>query len=133
LYPERNSEMAPTGDVVTLRPDEMAPAQRAAVQAMLRGAATELEREGHLELQQTQGTPSQYFGDAKLIRAQVAAAADLSTATVSLFRAGAPDVQGIAVRIDFQHGGTDWWLYSSIADSPGMQQFNGDSLRKRNF
>ena len=120
--------MAPTGDVVTLRGDEMTPAQRAAVQAMMRGAATQLEREGHLETQRDSRLVS-HFGVYKLAKARAAAAADLNTAAVSLFRAGEPNVQGIAIRVDFRSGGADWWLYSSIANSPLFQQSWGERLR----
>jgi hypothetical protein len=128
IDPERNSEMAPTGDIVSLTWGEMTGAQRDALKAIFAGTSRQWNRQAEHEA--TQGDDHRYFGESHRERARVASVAALETATVSLFRAGDASSQAIAMRLDFQSEGKPWWIYSGIAMSPEFEQSLGEELRQ---
>jgi hypothetical protein len=113
--PRRVARNAPIGDVVRLRPEEMTPAQRTALQAILRGAAARREREDFHE-------------GATELRAP-----DLQIGAVSIFRWGDPFFQGLSLHVDFRSGGRPWALTSNFAIPPASREFYNDLLRKGQF
>jgi hypothetical protein len=123
--PEFGGSFAPLGDVVTLRPQEMTPAQRAALKGIFQGAARHLKRE-------VESGP-EGLTDLNRVKLHVAEAADLDSTTVSLFRWGGPSWQGLSLRLDFQSEGRGWGLYSNLALPPDSQKFYNDMLRKGEF
>jgi hypothetical protein len=119
--PDWAESMAPRGDVVTLTPEEMTPEQRAAVESILRGAITQQEKE------------DRRTGNTDNLAVRFLKAAKLETATVSLFRWGDPNWQGLSLRVQFQSGGKPWGLSSNIAVPPDVQKHYSDMLRKGEF
>jgi hypothetical protein len=113
--PKRVAWYSPIGDVVRLRPEEMTPAQRTALQAILRGAAAQRGREDFQE------------------GAEELKAPDLQIGTVSIFRWGEPFFQGLSLHIDFRSGGRPWALYSNFAIPPTSREYYNDQLRKGQF
>src|SRR5262249_33134494 len=126
---EYRASFAPLGDVVTLKMEEMTPAQRAVVAAIIRSAAQEEAREARERIRENPD-PETTGMDPGTWHAKVLAAASVGTATASLFRWGDPDSQGLSLRIDVQSGGREWGIYSNIAFSPFWQEIMNDDLRK---
>ena len=82
---------------------EMAPEQRAAVAAVLQGALQEQQREAQ-ESRRQDPSNTHYPGFLEW-NGKAPAAPDLESATLSLFRWGDPNWQGLSLRVEFQSGG----------------------------
>jgi hypothetical protein len=124
--------MDPLGDVVTLTWTEMTPAQRAATESILRGAAVQQTREAEEHKRQDPSYDASRTSY-ELSLGHAMAAAALDTATVSLFRWGDPTFEGLSLRVNVQSGGRDWGLYSNIGTPPGTDDFYNDLLRRGQF
>jgi hypothetical protein len=123
--PEYVAGFAPLGDIVTLRPGEMTPAQRAAVAAILRGAATMKQRQVNADPRQDDA--------GERWRIQSASSGSPETATVTFFRWGDPNWQGLSMRVDFESGGRKWGIYSNIGVPPSVEKDYSDQLRAGKF
>jgi hypothetical protein len=126
--PEYRAGMAPLGDVVTLKMSDMTPDQRAAVGAIVKGAIQTNKRE-YQEIRRQDPSDTHLSGYLEW-HANALAAADLQTATASLFRWGDPDSEGLSLRVDVQSGGRGWGIYSNIGESPFWQKTTNDMIRQ---
>jgi hypothetical protein len=115
--PDTAATTAPRGDIVTLRPGDLTPEQRALVAALLRGAEAQEEKDTQRGLGQK-------------LEMRALREADPATAIVSLFRWGDPSWQGISLRVDFTSGGQRWGLSSNIAVPPTSETFYNEQIRK---
>jgi hypothetical protein len=123
--PEYVAQWAPLGDTVTLRTGEMTPAQRTAVAAILQGAATMTQREVKADPRRD--------NEGSRWRIQSASAGSPETATVTFFRWGDPNWQGLSLRVDFESRGRKWGIYSNIGVPPSVEKSYSDELRAGKF
>jgi hypothetical protein len=125
--PDTLDELEPRGDIVILDWSEMTAAQRATIQAVLRGAAARLRAEGAREKERDPGRPQ--YGELLERRAGTIAAADPATSTVTFFRWGGADYSGLNFRLDIKSSGRAWAIYSNIGGPPGLYR---DTVEKGN-
>jgi hypothetical protein len=122
--PDAAARWTPQGDAVSLEWSAMTPAQRTVLQSIFGAAQSQAQKE------RARFTPPGTWYDHSLPALK---AADLETATASLFRWGEPGWEGMSLRVDFRSGGIPWCLYSNITVPPYHDRVYNDSIRKGEF
>jgi hypothetical protein len=125
---ESGARTAPRGDVVTLPASELTPRQRALLATFFPRTAAHIQQRAEYRLRTTSVTDT----DAAR-QVQAVSAADLASATVTFFRWGDINYQGLSLRVDFRSDGRDWMLYNNFELPALSRQFNGDQLRRGEF